>query len=413
MSHNQQFLSSIPDALEDFAQGKMLIVVDDHDRENEGDFVMAADKITPEAVNFMAKYGRGLICTPISKDWAKRLDLPLLSQSNTSAYNTPFTISIDAKVNTTTGISAFDRYETIKKLAEPFAKADDFLRPGHIFPLIANDAGVLKRPGHTEAAIDLCNLAGSQPVGVICEIMNEDGSMARFDDLKSLASFFQIKMISIADLVRYRRLMENGIEVEESIPFPNKYGQDFDMKLLVDRYTGEEYTIITKNINESEKSLEPVLVRVHSQCFTGDLFGSKRCDCGEQLEKAMNDIEAAGKGALIYLNQEGRGIGLANKIRAYKLQDQGYDTISANHQLGFDSDLRDFTPAAMILRALGVSKVELMTNNLEKVETLMSYGIEVTKRLTLEPSITSENKKYLMTKKHQMGHQIHLNQYLQ
>lgn len=404
---------SIPEALEDIAAGKMVIVVDDENRENEGDFVMAADKVTPEAINFMATYGRGLICTPVPAGWSERLGLRAMSPANNSAHETAFTVSIDASENISTGISSQDRYETIKKLSEPFSKAADFVQPGHIFPLIAKAGGVLERPGHTEAAVDLSLLAGSQPVGIICEIMNEDGSMSRRDDLIKMAELHNLKIISIEDLIRYRRIMEGGVELETSIPFPNKYADDFELHLLTDKFTGAEYTAISRGLKLPLAQVEPKLVRVHSQCFTGDIFGSKRCDCGEQLDLAMKQISEATSGLLIYLNQEGRGIGLANKIRAYKLQDEGLDTIEANHQLGFDADSRDFTPAALILQALGIEKIKLMTNNPQKLETLLSYGIEVEERLNLEPSITSSNKKYLMTKKHKMGHTLHLDQYMQ
>ena len=400
-------LDSIEAALEDLKLGKMIIVVDDEDRENEGDFVMAADMITPEAVNFMATVGRGLICTPLSKKLAEKFDLKLQVESNTASLGTAFTVTIDAKEKISTGISASDRSHTIKLLTEASTIAQDFARPGHIFPLIAKDGGVLVRNGHTEASVDLSVLAGFSPVGVICEIMNEDGSMARFPELCKLADKHQIKMISIADLIEYRKNHENLISTVESIPFPNKFGE-FHMYIFRSELLNQEHVAIVKG-DPQEFKKHPVLTRVHSECFTGDIFGSYRCDCGDQLNSSMNMLEKNGSGLVIYLRQEGRGIGLFNKVKAYQLQDQGMDTAEANVHLGFPVDSRDYTMAGQILRHFGVSDIKLMTNNPQKIEGLKQRGFQNIERVPLEIKANQKNSQYLFTKKMKLGHLLNQN----
>ena len=380
----------------------MVIVVDDEDRENEGDFVMAAEMVTPEAINFMATQGRGLICVPITTERAKDLDLDLMIKSNKSLHQTAFTVSVDY-IESGTGISAQDRSKTIMAIVDNKTKPEDLLRPGHIFPLIANDGGVLVRNGHTEAAVDLAKLAGFSPTGVICEISNPDGSMARQDQLVELARQFDLKIITIKDLVSYRNRNETYIKLVSSIPFPSDYG-DFDLHSFTSKLNGEHHLAFVKgDIQNDDK---PILVRVHSECFTGDIFGSKRCDCGEQLKKSLALIEDREQGILIYLRQEGRGIGLENKIKAYALQDQGYDTVSANLELGFEEDLREYSFAAQILKFLKVFKVELLTNNLLKVKGLEESGIDVAQKSPLEIFPNENNIKYLETKRDKMGHQI-------
>ncbi len=400
-------LDSIEAALADLKLGKMIIVVDDEDRENEGDFVMAADMVTPEAINFMATFGRGLICTPLSTELAKKFDLPLQVQTNTASLGTAFTVTIDAKEKISTGISASDRSHTIKILTESSTSAGDFVRPGHIFPLIAKDGGVLERPGHTEASVDLSRLSGFSAVGVICEIMNPDGSMARFPDLCDLAEKHNLKMISIADLITFRKLSENLISTVESIPFPTKLG-DFQMYIFKSEVLKQEHVAIVKGQLEQLQNPE-TLVRVHSECFTGDIFGSFRCDCGEQLSQSMKVIQEKGSGAIIYLRQEGRGIGLFNKVKAYQLQDKGMDTAEANIHLGFPVDMRDYTMASQILRYFKIENIKLMTNNPQKIEGLTKLGHHNIQRFALEIDANTKNAQYLFTKKVKLGHLLKQN----
>lgn len=404
---NLRPLDSIEAAISDLKLGKMIIVVDDEDRENEGDFIMAADMITPEAINFMITQGRGLVCAPLSQEIAKKLDLPLQVQTNTDTMGTAFTVTIDAKEKVHTGISASDRSHTLKFLASPDAKPTDFTRPGHIFPLIAKDGGVLERQGHTEAAVDFSKLAGFAPVGVICEIMNEDGSMSRLPDLMILAEKHNLKVVSIADLVTYRRLQENLISTVEAIPFPTKYGE-FQMYIFKSALLKQEHVAIIKG-ELSQLKNPGTLVRVHSECFTGDIFGSLRCDCGEQLAHSMKTIEEKGSGAVIYLRQEGRGIGLFNKIRAYQLQDQGMDTVEANLHLGFPVDLRDYTMASQILRYFEITSMKLMTNNPQKIDGLTKLGHKNIERFPLEIDANLKNANYLFTKKTKLGHLLKQN----
>jgi 3,4-dihydroxy 2-butanone 4-phosphate synthase / GTP cyclohydrolase II len=406
-TENLRPLDKIEDALLDLQAGKMVIVVDDEDRENEGDFVMAAEVITPEAVNFMATVGRGLICTPLSSELAQKFDLPLQVQTNTASLGTAFTVTIDAKEKISTGISASDRAYTIKLLAEKKTVAADFARPGHIFPLIAKDGGVLERPGHTEASVDLSRLAGMESVGVICEIMNPDGSMARFADLCDIADKYKLKMISIADLITYRKMHENLITSVESIPFPTKFG-DFQMFIFKSELLKQEHVAIVKGDLSSLKAPE-TLVRVHSECFTGDIFGSFRCDCGDQLAQSMKIIEEKGTGTIIYLRQEGRGIGLFNKVKAYQLQDKGMDTAEANLHLGFPVDLRDYTMAAQILNYFEIRSMKLLTNNPMKIEGLNKLGFKNIERYPLEISANQKNAQYLFTKKVKLGHLLKQN----
>lgn len=400
-------LDTIETALEDLRAGKMIIVVDDEDRENEGDFVMAADMITPEAVNFMATIGRGLICTPISTDLAKKFELKLQVETNTASLGTAFTVTIDAREKISTGISASDRSHTIKLMTEKETVAGDFVRPGHIFPLIAKDGGVLERPGHTEASVDLSRLAGFSPVGVICEIMNPDGSMARFPELCELADKHDIKMISIADLIEYRKNTENLISTVESIPFPTKFG-DFQMFIFRSELLKQEHVAIVKGDLTTLKK-GPTLIRLHSECFTGDIFGSYRCDCGDQLATSMKLIEKKGSGAIVYLRQEGRGIGLFNKVKAYQLQDKGMDTAEANIHLGFPVDSRDYTMAAQILRYFELTSIKMLTNNPKKIEALYKLGIKNIEREPLEINANHKNAQYLLTKKVKLGHLLKQN----
>lgn len=400
-------LDTIESAIEDIKNGKMIIVVDDENRENEGDFVMAADLITPEAVNFMATVGRGLICTPLSNEYAKRFELGLQVETNTASLGTAFTVTIDAKEKISTGISASDRSHTIKLLTEATTVASDFVRPGHIFPLIAKDGGVIERPGHTEASVDLSLLAGFKPVGVICEIMNPDGSMARFPELCDLADKHDLKMISIEDLIEYRKKTENLISTVESIPFPTKYGE-FQMFIFHSELLKQEHVAIIKGNLETLKK-GPTLLRVHSECFTGDIFGSYRCDCGDQLDRSLKLIEEKGSGAIVYLRQEGRGIGLFNKVKAYQLQDQGMDTAEANLHLGFPVDSRDYTMAAQILRYFGISDINLLTNNPSKIDGLTKLGFNKIERVPLEINANQKNAQYLMTKKTKLGHLLKQN----
>ena len=393
---------AIPDALEAIRQGRLVIVVDDEDRENEGDFVGAAETITPELVNFMATHGRGLICVPLTHERAAALDLGMMAPADTSLYGTPFTMSVDYKLGTTTGISAADRAKTIRALADPLARPADFARPGHVFPLRAQQGGVLRRTGHTEATVDLARLAGLTPVGVLVEIMNDDGTMARVPDLMHIARRFDVRIVTIKDLVAYRmrteRLVQRVIEVE----MPTRHG-DFRLVAYEDIATGENHLALVKGEWSED---EPVLVRVHSQCVTGDIFGSKRCDCGEQLSAAMQHVEAAGRGVVLYMKQEGRGIGLINKLRAYKLQQEGLDTVEANEALGFKMDHRDYGIGCQILRDLGIRKLRLMTNNPTKRVGLAGYGLEIVERVPIEVPPNEVNEKYLLTKRDRMGHLI-------
>lgn len=402
--NNCQF-NNIQDALEDFKNGKIIIVSDDEDRENEGDFVMSASHISADAINFMAKYGRGLICTPLTRSIAKNLSLNLMVENNNTTHETAFTVSIDG-VKCGTGISAHDRYLTIKDLANENSRPSDFLRPGHIFPLIAKEGGVLERAGHTEAAVDLAKLCGLPPVAVICEIMNDDGSMSRVPDLFEIAKKFDLKFITIKDLIKYRLEYDLNVLPRNEIKFPCEFG-DFKLKIFENKLNPlEHHVAIFKGDITPE---EPVLVRVHSECFTGDILGSKRCDCGDQLHAALGMIEKEGKGIVLYLRQEGRGIGLLNKIRAYELQDEGHDTVSANIKLGFGADLRDYGIGAQILKCLNVGKIKLMTNNPKKIIGLTGFGLEVVDRIPLEIKANEVNARYLQTKRDSMGHLISQN----
>ncbi|EFB33030.1 MULTISPECIES: bifunctional 3,4-dihydroxy-2-butanone-4-phosphate synthase/GTP cyclohydrolase II [Prevotellaceae] len=397
-------LSSIEDALKDFKEGKFVIVVDDEDRENEGDLIIAAEKITAEAVNFMLKHARGVLCAPITLSRAKELDLPHQVADNTSMLGTPFTITVDKLDGCTTGVSAHDRAETIKALADPKSVPQTFGRPGHINPLYAQDNGVLRRSGHTEAAVDLCKLSGLYPVGALMEIMNEDGTMARMPQLMERAQEWGMKIITIKDLIAYRLKKETTIEVGVEVDLPTIYGH---FRLIPFRQTsnGQEHMAIIKGHWDEGES---VLVRVHSSCATGDILGSLRCDCGEQLHRSMEMIEKEGKGAVIYMQQEGRGIGLMNKMVAYKLQEQGYDTVDANVHLGFKPDERDYGCGAQMLRHLGIHKMRLMTNNPTKRVGLEAYGLEIVENVPIEIKPNEYDKKYLETKRDRMGHTLHL-----
>ena len=397
-------LSSIEDAIKDFREGKFVIVVDDEDRENEGDLIIAAEKITPEKVNFMLKNARGVLCAPLTLSRAEELDLPHQVADNTSMLGTPFTITVDKLEGCTTGVSTHDRAETIRALADPNSVPQTFGRPGHINPLYAQDNGVLRRSGHTEAAVDLCKLAGLYPVGALMEIMNEDGTMARMPQLMARAREWDLKIITIKDLIAYRLKTETTIEVGVEVDLPTVYGH---FRLIPFRQTsnGLEHMAVVKGQWTEE---EPVLVRVHSSCATGDTLGSLRCDCGEQLHKAMEMIEKEGKGAVIYMQQEGRGIGLMNKMAAYKLQEQGYDTVDANVHLGFKPDERDYGCGAQMLRHLGIHKMRLMTNNPTKRVGLEAYGLEIVENVPIEVKPNEYDKKYLQTKRDRMGHTLRL-----
>jgi len=396
-------IDTIDEALEDIRNGKVVIVVDDEDRENEGDFVCAAEAITPEIVNFMATHGRGLICAPLAENRCEELKLDLMVGTNTAAYETPFTISVDLLGHgCTTGISAHDRFKTIKALVDPETRPEELGKPGHIFPLKAKKEGVLRRSGHTEAAIDLAKLAGFQPAGVLVEIMNEDGSMARLPDLRIVADKFKMKLITIKDLIAYRMKNESQIKRHVDINLPTEFG-DFKLVAFEEMATQEIHMALVKGTWEKD---EPVMVRVHSSCVTGDIFGSCRCDCGSQLHNAMMMVENEGKGVVLYMKQEGRGIGLLNKLKAYKLQEQGLDTVEANLQLGFDMDNRDYGIGAQILHDLEISKIKLITNNPKKRVGLMGYGLEIVENISIEITPNPHNEKYLQTKRDKLGHMI-------
>ncbi len=396
-------LNTIKEAIDDLKEGKIIIVVDDKDRENEGDFLTAARNATPEVINFMAKFGRGLICAPLTENRCKELELDLMVGKNTAIYETNFTISVDLNgYDCTTGISASDRSKTIMALINPEIKAEDLGRPGHIFPLIAKDGGVLRRAGHTEAAVDLSVLAGFEPAGVICEIMNEEGEMARLPELLLLAEQLNMKIISIEDLISYRLRQESLIKKEVSVKLPTEWGE-FEMVAYTQINTNENHLALIKG---SWDANEPIMVRVHSSCVTGDIFGSCRCDCGPQLHKAMEMIEKEGKGVILYMNQEGRGIGLVNKLKSYNLQESGMDTVDANLALGFDMDLRDYGVGAQILRDLGITKMKLLSNNPTKRAGLIGYGLEVIENVPIEIPSNRHNEQYLITKRDRMGHTI-------
>ena len=395
-------IEKIEQALSDIQNGKMVIVVDDEDRENEGDFVIAAEKANPEDLNFMMKYGRGLICISITESCGKRLELSPMVGANTSAHETNFTVSVDARENITTGISAKDRWQTTKIISNPNSKASDLVRPGHLFPLIAREGGVLRRAGHTEAGVDMARMAGLNPSALIVEIVDEDGNMARKNRLVEIAEEHDLNLISIADLIYYRRMKEALVEEILEIPFPLRFGE-FTLKLFEDKLNGDHHMAIIKGDIVKD---EEALVRVHSQCLTGDLFGSLRCDCGPQLVESLKKIESSGKGVLVYLRQEGRGIGLKNKLKSYQLQDDGLDTVEANEKLGFGPDLREYGIGAQILKSCGVRKMRLLTNNPRKIVGLEGYHLEVVGREPIEIPANKKNSKYLKTKRDKLGHFI-------
>ena len=398
-------LNTIEEAIEDFREGKFIIVVDDEDRENEGDFIVAAEKITPEKVNFMLTHGRGVLCAPITEERCAELELDMQVSSNTSIYETPFTVTVDLLEGCTTGVSMHDRAMTIRALADPKTKPSDLGRPGHVNPLRARSRGVLRRAGHTEASVDLAKLAGLYPAAALIEIINEDGTMARLPQLVEVARRFGLKIISIKDLIAYRLQMESIVDRGVEVDMPTQFGH-FRLIPFRQKSNGMEHIALIKGTWDKD---EPILVRVHSSCMTGDIFGSCRCECGEQLHKAMQMIEAAGKGVIVYMNQEGRGIGLMNKIAAYKLQEEGYDTVDANLHLGFDADERDYGVGAQILREIGVKKMKLMTNNPVKRIGLEAYGLEITENVGIEVKPNPYNVRYLKTKKERMGHTLHFN----
>jgi 3,4-dihydroxy 2-butanone 4-phosphate synthase/GTP cyclohydrolase II len=400
-----QQLNTIEEAIYEIQQGRVVIVVDDEDRENEGDFLTAARNASPELINFMATHGRGLICAPISEDRCDQLGLELMVRNNSAAYETPFTISVDLIGHgCTTGISASDRAKTILAMIDPAIRPEELGKPGHIFPLRAKKGGVLRRAGHTEAAIDLSRLAGFEEAGIIVEILNEDGTMARLPQLLEIAKKFDLKIVSIADLIKYRIANESLVVEQVEVEMPTVYG-DFKLRAFKDQSNDQDHLVLTKG---SWAEDEPVLVRVHSSCLTGDIFGSCRCDCGPQLHKAMELINEAGKGAIVYMNQEGRGIGLLNKLKAYKLQEEGLDTYEANEKLGFKADERDYGIGAQILRSVGIRKMKLMSNNPKKRTGLIGYGLEIVENIPLEIQSNAHNEHYLKTKRDKAGHTLKL-----
>jgi 3,4-dihydroxy 2-butanone 4-phosphate synthase/GTP cyclohydrolase II len=400
VTDGERDFASIEEAIEEIRAGRMIVVVDDEDRENEGDFLMAADKATPEAVNFMAKHGRGLICVPMLGDRLEALQISMMVQDNTAPLGTAFTVSVDARRGVSTGTSAYDRALTIRTLVDPTTRPDDLTRPGHIFPLRAMPGGVLRRAGHTEAAVDLARLAGCSPAGVICEVLDEDGGMARMSDLLALARAHRLKCITIKDLIEYRITKEKLVRRAAQTRLPTEYGE---FQVIAYDTTVDERLPLALVLGEVAGP-DPVLIRVHSECLTGDVFGSYRCDCGSQLHKALSIISAEGRGVLVYMRQEGRGIGLLNKLRAYELQDQGKDTVEANHALGFRADLRHYGIGAQILLDLGVKRLRILTNNPKKIVGIEGYGLQVTERLPLEIPATQANRRYLATKQQKLGH---------
>jgi 3,4-dihydroxy 2-butanone 4-phosphate synthase/GTP cyclohydrolase II len=393
-------IARVKAAIEDYAKGRMVILVDDEDRENEGDLAMAAEKVTPEAINFMAKHARGLVCLSLTEAKVRELNLPLMVQENSSPFETGFTVSVDARQGTTTGISAQDRAATVLTAIRPGCLPEELVRPGHIFPLRARQGGVLVRAGQTEGSVDLAKLAGLNPAGVICEIMNDDGTMARMPDLEAFAKQHQLNIVSIADLVRYRLQQESLVHLESEAELPTEFG-DFKIRVYSNDVDTNHHVALVKGEIHPE---EEILVRVHSQCLTGDAFGSLRCDCGPQLHRAMEMVRDAGRGVILYIRQEGRGIGLSNKIKAYTLQEQGYDTVEANEQLGFKPDLRDYGIGAQILASMGIKKIRLMTNNPKKIVGLEGYGLSIVERVPIEIRANRDNLNYLTTKRDKLGH---------
>ncbi len=396
----RKIFNTIPEIITDVRKGKMVIVVDDAERENEGDLILAAEAVTPEAVNFMARYGRGLICAPTTSERLKQLGIERMVRQNRESFKTDFQVTVDATRGITTGISAADRAETIRIMADPTAVPGDLIQPGHIFPLRARPGGVLQRAGHTEAAVDLIQLAGCRPIGVICEIMSDDGTMARLPELLRFARKHKLKICSIADLIEHRRTREKLVERVESVKLPTEYG-DFDLHLYRSKLDGAHHLALVCGPPDTRK---PVLVRVHSECLTGDVFGSRRCDCGPQLRQAMRQVAEAGAGVIVYMRQEGRGIGLAPKIKAYKLQEHGYDTVEANQQLGFPMDLREYGLGAQILVDLGLRKIRLMTNNPRKLVGLDGYGLTIVEQVPIQIPPNPHNARYLDTKRVKLGH---------